>query len=44
MVVEYLPGDGPFVIEQIAIHQGWARYRGQEFNTTVDTEGNHLGG
>jgi hypothetical protein len=42
MVVEYLPGDSQFALEQVAIHQGWARYRGQEFNARIDIEGNPI--
>ena len=30
-VVEYEPGDGRFTYEQVAIRNGWARYRGKEF-------------
>ena len=30
-VIEYMPGDGPFAYEQIAIHDGWARWRGKEY-------------
>jgi predicted phosphodiesterase len=30
-VVTYEPGDGRFVYEQVAIHDGWAQYRGKDF-------------
>jgi predicted phosphodiesterase len=30
-VVRFEPGDGRFVYEQIAIHDGWAMYRGKEY-------------
>ncbi len=30
-VVEFQPGDGPFAYEQIAIHDGWARWRGRDY-------------
>lgn len=35
-VVEFEPGDGRFVYEQIAIHDGWARYRGRTYVSGVD--------
>jgi len=30
-VVTYEPGDGRFVYEQVAIHDGWAQYRGKDY-------------
>jgi len=31
-VVTYEPGDGRFVYEQVAIHDGWAQYRGKDYH------------
>jgi predicted phosphodiesterase len=30
-VIHFEPGDGRFVYEQIAIHDGWAQYRGKDY-------------
>jgi hypothetical protein len=30
-VVTYEEGEGRFVYEQIAIHDGWAQYRGKDY-------------
>lgn len=30
-VIDYEPGDGRFVYEQVAIRNGWARWRGKEY-------------
>jgi hypothetical protein len=34
-VVRYQDGDGAFAYEQIAIHDGWALHRGEEFKADV---------
>jgi hypothetical protein len=33
-VVMFEPGDGRFVYEQVAIHDGWGSWRGQEFQAS----------
>lgn len=37
-IVEYEPGDGRFALEEIPIHDGWALWRGQEFDVDVEEE------
>lgn len=37
-ILHYREGDGEFVYEQVAIHDGWAMFRGREYLSQVTTE------